>query len=928
MSTRDQRVKAVFDEAAEIGSPADRQAFLDRACAGDSELRHQVEGLLRAYSQAGSFLERRASEPPDTGEQGSQPAPSATADLASTEAAPGSAIGPYKLLQEIGQGGMGAVFMAEQEHPIRRRVALKIIKPGMDTMQVIARFEAERQALALMDHPNIAHVLDAGATSSGRPYFVMELVKGVPITEYCDQNRLDPKERLELFLPVCQAIQHAHQKGIIHRDIKPSNILITLHDGKPVPKVIDFGIAKAIDQRLTERTLFTQLGAVIGTPEYMSPEQAGMSGLDIDTRSDIYSLGVLLYELLTGSTPLRRGTIRQAALNEMLRRIKEEEPPKPSTRIQTTEELPSIAASRHTEPARLSRLVRGELDWIVMRCLEKDRTRRYETASGLARDLERYLHDEPVEAGPPSATYKLKKYALKHRSGLAIMSAFAAVLLLATATSTWQAYLATRARNDARVASELSRINEAKAKKQESLAEKSAAESRAVLRFFQEKVLAAARPKDQDGGLGKDATIRQAIEAAEPHIVETFKDRPTVEASIRDALGITYHYLGEDHQAIHQLEQSHQIRTKELGVDHPDTLTSMNNLGTVLDDAGRPEMALPLLQETLELRKAKLGSDHEDTIETMDNLANLYHRSGRFSDAIALHSKVLELRKKILGPTHPDTLLTTNNLAVDFQAAGRYADALPLLAETLRLRRAVLGPEHPYTIGSMDNLANLYHRTERLAEAIALHTEVLELRKSILGLDHPDTLLTMNNLAEDLRAVGRPAEAAALHEQTLAMRISKLGPEHPYTLGSQANLARAYCDAGLFSRAESILRQCLTIRQRIQPEDWITFSTRSQLGGSLLGQKKYAEAEPLIISGYEGMTARESKIPPPGKPRLTEAADRVVKLYEAWGKKDKAAEWRAKLAKPSENPTLNPEATETQGRGGIEPLSPATASPS
>jgi serine/threonine protein kinase len=634
---------------------------------------------------------------------------------------------------------MGAVFMAEQEHPIRRRVALKIIKPGMDSEQVIARFEVERQALALMDHPNIARVLDAGTTAAGRPYFVMELVKGVPITDYCDQNRLDPKQRLELFLPVCQAIQHAHQKGVIHRDVKPSNILVTLHDGKPVPKVIDFGIGRAIDQRLTERTLFTQFGAIIGTPEYMSPEQAGMGGLDVDTRSDIYSLGVLLYELLTGSTPLRRETLRQAAFNEMLRRIKEEEPPKPSTRIQTTEELPSIAASRHTEPVQLAKLVRGELDWIVMKCLEKDRTRRYEAPSGLARDLDCYLHDEPVEAGPPSASYKLKKYALKHRAGLATAVAFASVLLLATATSIWLAYSATRARNEARIASELSKINEAKAKEQEFLAEKSAAESRAVLRFFQENVLAAARPKGLDGGLGKDVTIRQAVEAAEPQITEAFQDQPETEASIRDALGTTYHYLGENQRAIDQLEHSRQIRTRALGADDPDTLTSMNNLGMVLGDAGRPEMALPLLQETLELRKVKLGSDHEDTIGTMENLANLYHRSERFPEAIALHTTVLELRKKSLGPTHPDTLLTGNNLAMDFQAAGRYAEALPLLSETLKLRRAALGSDHPYTIGSMDNLANLYHRTKRLAEAIALHTEVLELRRTRLGLDHPDT---------------------------------------------------------------------------------------------------------------------------------------------------------------------------------------------
>jgi serine/threonine protein kinase len=316
----------------------------------------------------------------------------------------GSVIGPYKLMEQIGEGGFGLVFVAEQHEPVRRKVALKVIKPGMDSAQVIPRFEAERQALALMDHPHIAKVLDAGATDSGRPYFVMELVKGIPITEYCDKNQLAPRERLELFVTVCQAIQHAHQKGIIHRDVKPSNVLVTSHDGKPAAKVIDFGVAKAMHQQLTAHSIYTNFAQMIGTPLYMSPEQAEMSGLDIDTRSDIYSLGVLLYELLTGTTPLERQRVAQAAYDEIRRLIREEEPPRPSLRLSSCDSLPSIAARRHTEPAKLSRLVRGDLDWITMKSLEKDRTRRYETANGLARDIQRYLSDEPVEACPPSAT--------------------------------------------------------------------------------------------------------------------------------------------------------------------------------------------------------------------------------------------------------------------------------------------------------------------------------------------------------------------------------------------------------------------------------------------------------------------------------------------------------------------------------------------
>ena len=405
MPDRPSSEKSIFLEAVEKTSAAERARYLDQACADDRELRARVEALLEAHARPQRLLDAPAAPAPGL---------AGTIDQPMTER-PGTMIGPYKLMEQIGEGGMGLVFVAEQQQPVRRRVALKVIKPGMDTREVIARFEAERQALALMDHPNIARVLDAGATGSGRPYFVMELVKGVPITQYCDDNRLTPRQRLELFATVCQAVQHAHQKGIIHLDIKPSNVLVSSHDGTPVVKVIDFGVAKAVGQQLTERTIYTALAQMVGTPLYMSPEQAGMSSLDIDTRTDIYSLGVLLYELLTGTTPFDKARLKQAAFDEIRRIIREEEPQKPSTRISTTDAAPSIAACRHTEPAKLVKLVRGELDWIVMKCLEKDRSRRYETASGLALDVQRYLHDEHVLACPPSAAYRLRKFARRNR---------------------------------------------------------------------------------------------------------------------------------------------------------------------------------------------------------------------------------------------------------------------------------------------------------------------------------------------------------------------------------------------------------------------------------------------------------------------------------------------------------------------------------
>lgn len=430
--------KSIFLEALQKGGE-ERRAFLEAACGDNPALRAEVEALLAANDRSGDLLDVTAPGPLSPTLVGPQNVPE-----------PGTTIGPYKLLQQIGEGGMGTVYMAEQSQPVQRKVALKIIKPGMDTRQVVARFEAERQALALMDHPHIARVLDAGTTDNGLPYFVMELVKGVPLTKYCDDHRLTPRQRLELFIPVCQAVQHAHQKGIIHRDLKPSNVLVALYDGRPVPKVIDFGVAKATGQKLTDRTMYTEFGAIVGTLEYMSPEQAELNQLDIDTRSDIYSLGVLLYELLTGTTPFEKKRLKDAALLEVLRIIREDEPPKPSTRLSTDDELPGISANRGLEPRKLSELVRGDLDWIVMKALDKDRNRRYETAAGLALDLQRFLTDEPIAARPPTTWYRFRKLARRNRAAFLGAVAVALALLVGTGVSVWQALRAKTAELDAR----------------------------------------------------------------------------------------------------------------------------------------------------------------------------------------------------------------------------------------------------------------------------------------------------------------------------------------------------------------------------------------------------------------------------------------------------------------------------------------------
>jgi WD40 repeat protein/serine/threonine protein kinase len=454
--------RSIFAAALDIADPVERAAYLDNACGQQPALRKQLDELLAAQEKLGSFLTR----PPSVLEK--------TAAYEPIREGAGSTIGPYKLLQQIGEGGMGIVYMAEQQEPVRRKVALKIIKPGMDSAQVIARFEAERQALAMMDHQNIAKVFDAGTTDTGRPYFMMELVHGVPLTAFCDENRLTLRERLELFVPVCHAIQHAHQKGIIHRDVKPSNVLVTMYDDRPVPKVIDFGIAKATDQRLTERTMFTQFGTMVGTFEYMSPEQAEMNAFGVDTRSDIYSLGVLLYELLTGSTPLEKARVRAAAFNEVVRIIKEEEPPRPSIRLSKSGTAASIAAARKTEPHQLSKLVRGDLDWIVMRCLEKQRDRRYETANGLARDIQRYLSDEPVEARPPSAGYRMQKFIRRNNGRVVAAGLLLLLLLLGIAGTTWGMLAAQKAQH----AAEEQRIVAVNERNQKERARKQADEER------------------------------------------------------------------------------------------------------------------------------------------------------------------------------------------------------------------------------------------------------------------------------------------------------------------------------------------------------------------------------------------------------------------------------------------------------------------
>ncbi len=704
---------------------ADRAALLDRECASNLELRRRVEALLRADAQPGDLLK-------------AQPLLDKTGSFAGARGAsvlerPGVIIaGKYKLLQQIGEGGMGSVWMADQTEPVKRRVAVKLIRAERGSSStILARFEAERQAIALMDHPHIARLLDAGTTDDGSPFFVMELVKGVPLTEFCDAHQLTILERLQLFQQICSAVQHAHQKGIIHRDLKPTNILIESHDNKPVPKVIDFGLAKATSgMQLTENTLFTALGTVAGTPLYMAPEQAKFNAIDVDTRADVYSLGVILYELLTGTTPIERETFKKAAFDEMLRTIREEEPPTPSKRLSSAESKPSVAANRRLEPAKLGGFVRGELDWIVMKALSKERERRYETANGFAKDIERFLNHEPVQAGPPSSAYRLRKFVRRNRPQVIAASLVLLALLAGMVGTTLGLFEAKRQEDIARseaAEKELARQAEAEERKMADAAKADAqakeAEANAVVAFFQNKVFAAARPKGQDGGLGKEVSLRDAIVASLPALGQGFAAQPLVEARLRLALGKTFFYLAEHEQARDQFEQSRALCTRHRGPDHPDTLSSMHNLASSYAALNRPAEALKLDEEVLEIRKRVLPKDHLDTLTSMSNLSTSYAALNRPAEALKLREEVLEILKRVLPKDHPETLAGMHNLANSYADLNRPGEALKLYEEVLAIQKRVLPKDHPDTLKSMGALAESLIKLDRGAEAIPLIDE-------------------------------------------------------------------------------------------------------------------------------------------------------------------------------------------------------------
>jgi tetratricopeptide (TPR) repeat protein len=739
----------------------------------------------------------------------------------------------------------------------------------MDTRQVVARFEAERQALALMDHPNIARVLDAGETASGRPYFVMELVKGVPITGYCNAQRLTPRERMALFATVCQAVQHAHQKGIIHRDLKPTNVLVAAYGDRPVAKVIDFGVAKALGQRLTERTFVTSFGDVIGTLEYMSPEQAAFNALDVDTRSDIYSLGVLLYELLTGSTPLTHERLKQAAMTEVLRLIREEEPPKPSIRLsEAKDSLASISAQRKLEPARLTREVRGDLDWIVMKALEKDRNRRYVSPGSLAEDIERYLRGDAIEARPPSGLYRLRKFGRKHRTAVLTATVVALALLAGTALAAWQAIVATRARQDALTAAEAD-----KASKQTALAKE--AETRAVLEFVQKHVFAAARPEGQKGGLGYNVPLRQALKAALAAIDKSFAHQPLVEARVRRTLGDSFLFLREPETAAGQLQRALAIYTEQLGADAAETLDTANNLALSYRDLGKLLEAESLLEQTLTTRTAKLGPEHADTVQSMQNLATVYTDRGRYRDGLKLREQVLAIRKAQLGPDDPQTLYAMANLANSYSEIGDAEKTLQLDEEAFALLKAKFGPEHIETFSCRNNLALDYARVHRYPEALALQQESLALHQAKFGKENLATLTAMHNVAKALADLNRYEDAIALLDESLRILQAKYPADHPLTALTIYSLANDHGKLKHWAEALKLHREALDLRRsKLGPNHRDTLFSMWGVASNLLELNRGADAVPLIDECLRRAAGEAFD------PDFSDLADKRLRLFE------------------------------------------------
>jgi eukaryotic-like serine/threonine-protein kinase len=726
-------------------------------------------------------------------------------------------IGPYRLVRLLGEGGMGEVWLAEQSEPIHRAVALKLIKAGMDTKTVVARFESERQALALMDHPNIARVFDGGSTTEGRPYFVMEFVPGIAINRYCDKHELTLQERLKLFMDVCDGVQHAHQKAIIHRDLKPSNILVHERDDKPNPKIIDFGLAKAIAtataERAPEQTMLTQVGAVVGTPEYMSPEQIDFTEGGVDTRTDVYSLGVILYVLLTGVLPFESESLHGSSPQEIVQKLREVDPPRPSTRIRSLGDISkTLAEQRKIEPRAFASRLSGELDWITMKALEKERSRRYGSAAEFSADIQRYLSDEPVLAGPPSATYRARKFVLRHRFGMALGLIMLVFLIVFGATVAIQAR---------RIARERDRAN------------REAASSKRVSDFMRNMF----RVSDPSEAKGNSVTAREILDKASKEIETGLANDPEVQARLMYTMGQTYENLGLVAQAVPLNQRSLEIRRRVFGPRDPDTLVSLNATGIDAYYQGHYDEAEKIFAELLQVRREVSGSENRDTLGTMGNLSAAYQVQGRYAEAEPLQRELLETRRRIFGPEHDDTVESMLLLANTLNSEHKLADAEKLLRDAYEIQRRKLGPDHPDTLMAMGNLAATLKDEKRYDESNAMYREELPIERKVLGEEHFLTLSTRADLAENQMGQGDYAGAEKSLREVVALNRKTLGEAHPATIDHTDDLGIALAHEHRNKEAEQVLNEALRLAEKSKENNsisnaWYAFATGAAVEGN------------------------------------------------------------------------------------------------
>ena len=787
-------------------------------------------------------------------------------------------IGPYRLTVMLGIGGMGEVWRAEQSEPIHRTVAIKLIKAGMDTRAVVARFDSERQALALMEHPNIAKVLDAGATPEGRPYFVMEYVHGLPISNYCDKHRLTIKERLELFMQVCEGVQHAHQKAIIHRDLKPTNVLVEEVNGKPVPKIIDFGLAKAMGQQLTEMTLFTEAGAMLGTPDYMSPEQADRDERNIDTRTDVYSLGVILYELLVGELPITSPELRAAGIEAMLRKICEQEAPRPSTKLKSLGlTAKNSAERRREEPESLERRLRGDLDWITIKALEKDRSKRYGSVSDLAADLQRHLQDQPVSAGPPSVAYRAGKFVRRHRFGVTVAVAAALLLIAFAVTMTVQAR---------RIAKERDRANR--------------------IADFMTQMFSVSDPSE---ALGSAILARTILDTASNQIRVGLAKDPEVQSDLMFTMARTYASLGLYSTAENLSSAALESRKRRLGPDGRKTLESTVQLGWVLDREGHDDQAEKLIGQAIAQGRRVFGPEDPVTLEAMDRLGVVLQRMARFDEAEKLQRQLLEISTRRFGPEDPHTLRAQVSLADALSYLGRNTEAEGIYRNALAIEQRVLGPEHPQTLATMNNLANRIQEQGRYAESVALYRQTLAIGERVMGPEHPDTADTMTAMANALYYEGNSAEAEKWYRAALAIEQKTLGPENPYATRAQEGLANVLSADGRYAEAERLDREILQIRQRtLGPDHTDTLLTKFNIGDILYQEGNLPEAEKFIREAFDAQTrvlGAENPDTLASKAELARIFIREGKYPEAEEMARQAYEVQVRILGPQHSDTLN-----------------------